>query len=641
MSYKVEPIDVTGTAKEKVVDPRAKKDQPNATAYKWWLCENENDMVAQALSTVEFLKRTNANRIKQASVFSRLLSGKPLNNFLAANSSLDSSNQLPIGRPTANVCYSCTDTLVSRLSQDKPKPIFLTDNGHYKERKLAKEANAFMQGELFRTHAYTKGPKLIKDACTFGDGFIKVFERNKKVCLERTLPTELLVDFNDGYYSDNRQLCQIKLVDRSLYSALYPDKEGMIQGAVHGNVDSTPRSTETISDQFIMAELWHLPSSPDAGDGRHVIVCSQGAILDEKDWKKERFPFAHLGYNENPVGFFNQGLIEILMPTQMEIYRMLIIESQSIEIMGVPRIYISELSSILETSFNNRIGTIIKGSGEPPVFFSPDAGLGDKVWRWIQWLITNAYQMSGISAMSAGGQKPQGLNSGEAIRSFDQIQEDRFAALAYRYQQVFPELSYLMIDCATDIADENKGKYSTVFPDKNGTREIDFKNIKALKNTYVIQCYEESSLPKDPAGRQAKLSEMRADGEISQQEFRRLSNFPDLEQSDQLAAALEERILFCLDDIVETGELNYPPDAFMLDPEHMALTISTQYVNKYAVTDMKDDVLQKIRDWNTQVQDLEKAAMPPPMPQPQQAQSLAPPTAPPAAPIGPASGVAA
>ena len=97
-----------------------------------------------------------------------------------------------------------------------------------------------------------------------------------------------------------------------------------------------------------------------------------------------------------------------------------------------------------------------------------------------------------------------------------------------------------MIDVAGDIAEEFKS-YSTVFPDKSGTREIDFKNIKKLKNSYVIQLFEESSLPKDPAGRQAKLSEMLADGEISNQEFRRLSNFPDLEQSDQLAVALEEK----------------------------------------------------------------------------------------------------
>jgi len=641
MSYTIEPIDVTKTASEKVVDPRSKKDKVSATAYSWWNADNDNDLMAQVLSTMEYLKKTNLNRVRQASVFARLFSGKPLYNFLASNATLDSSNQLPTGRPTANVCYSCTDTLVSRISQDRPKPVFLTDGGHYKERKLAKEANAFIQGELFRTKAYDLGALALRDSCVLGNGFIKVFAKDEKVCLERVLETELLTDFNDAYYNDPRQLIQVKLVDRSVILAMFPDKEDVIAKAVHGNVDSTPRSTETISDQFILAEAWHLPSGPKANDGRHVLVCSAGVILDEP-WTKAKFPFVKFSYNPNIVGWFAQGLIEILMPTQMEIYRMLIVASQSIELMGVPRIYIDELSKIMETSFNNRIGTIIKGRGAPPTFINAESN-SPEIYQWIQWLISNAYSMSGISAMAAASQKPAGLNSGEAIRSFDDLQTDRFAALARRYQNIYTDLSYMMIDVARDIAEET-GSYTTVYPGKDGTREVDFKNINKLKDTFVIQCFEESSLPKDPAGRQAKLSEMLAAGEISNQEFRRLSNFPDLEQSDRLAAALEERILHALDQIVEQGDKDYAdiaPDTFMLDPTDMATTLCVNYINLYATQQLEEEKMQLLRDWFAQVQGLKQQAMPPPVPTTPPAQSQMPPTQPPAAPIGPASGVAA
>jgi len=641
MSYTIEPIDVTKTASEKVVDPRSKKDKVSATAYSWWNADNDNDLMAQVLSTMEYLKKTNLNRVRQASVFARLFSGKPLYNFSASNATLDSSNQLPTGRPTANVCYSCTDTLVSRISQDRPKPVFLTDGGHYKERKLAKEANAFIQGELFRTKAYDLGALALRDSCVLGNGFIKVFAKDEKVCLERVLETELLTDFNDAYYNDPRQLIQVKLVDRSVILAMFPDKEDVIAKAVHGNVDSTPRSTETISDQFILAEAWHLPSGPKANDGRHVLVCSAGVILDEP-WTKAKFPFVKFSYNPNIVGWFAQGLIEILMPTQMEIYRMLIVASQSIELMGVPRIYIDELSKIMETSFNNRIGTIIKGRGAPPTFINAESN-SPEIYQWIQWLISNAYSMSGISAMAAASQKPAGLNSGEAIRSFDDLQTDRFAALARRYQNIYTDLSYMMIDVARDIAEET-GSYTTVYPGKDGTREVNFKNINKLKDTFVIQCFEESSLPKDPAGRQAKLSEMLAAGEISNQEFRRLSNFPDLEQSDRLAAALEERILHALDQIVEQGDKDYAdiaPDTFMLDPTDMATTLCVNYINLYATQQLEEEKMQLLRDWFAQVQGLKQQAMPPPVPTTPPAQSQMPPTQPPAAPIGPASGVAA
>lgn len=644
MAYEVEPIDVTGKPQEKVIDPYKRSKKSDAKPFKWWNSASDNDLVAQVLSTTEYLKRTNVQRVRQASIFTRLFSGKPLYNFLASNSTLDNSNQLPIGRPTANVVYSCTDTLVSRISQDRPSPTFLTSGGNYKERKMAEEANKFIQGEFFRTKAYEHGALALRDACILGDGFLKVFPSEGKVCLERTLSTELLADFNDAYYGNPRQLIQRKLVDRAVIMEAFPKKADLIAGSTQGNVDQSPRSTETVADQIMVAEAWHLPSGKKAKDGLHALVCSEGIIFSE-DWDRDTFPFVKFGYNPNVVGMFSQGLAEILMPGQMEIYRMLIVASQSLELMGVPRILIDEMSKIIETSFNNRIGTIIKYRNTPPEFMNATSN-NPEIYQWIQWLIQNAYQMSGISSMSAQGTKPAGLNSGASIREFDDIQNDRFAAVAKRYQNMYTDLAYQMIDCAKEIVEEEKS-YTTVYPGKDGTREIDFKQIKILDDNFVIQCFEESSLPKDPAGRQAKLSEMLAAGEITNKEFRRLSNFPDLEQDDKLASALEERILFCLDEIVENGDKNYAdiaPDNFMLDPEDTATTKAVQYINLYSTQKLEEEKLELLRNWFTQVQSLKAAAMPPPptqLPQPGAAPAgNLPPPVPPQAQIAPTSNVA-
>jgi len=636
-----EPIVTKEVSREIIVKTKSKSKTNEANqSYKWWLAESDDELVAQLLSTTAYLKKTHQIRIRQASIFTRLFSGKPLYNYLANVGTLDNSQQLPIGRPTANICYSCTDTLVSRITQDRPKPTFLTDNGHYKERHLATQMNNFIGGEFYRTKAHDLMALALRDACVIGDGFIKVFRQNDKVTLERTLETELLVDYNDAYYGDPRSLIQMKLVDRDTMLALNPSLSDMILKAQHGNVDNTPLSTETVSDQFIVSEGWRLPSSKDSKDGRHVIVCSAGKILDEA-WDKSTFPFAKIGYNPNIVGYFSQGLIEILMPTQMEIYKMLIIASQAIELMGVPRIYIDDLSKIVETAFNNNIGTIIKGKGPPPQFLNATSN-APEIYEWIKWLIENAFQMSGISAMSAASQKPAGLNSGEAIRSYDDLQTDRFASLSKRYQSMATDLAYLMIDCAKDIAEET-GEYLTVYPNKDGTREVDLPKAGMLRDSYIIQCFEESSLPKDPAGRKATLSEMLAAGEITNQEFRRLSAFPDLQQSDSLANALEERILHDLDAIVEKGMSGYsPPDPFLLDPTDLATTLSVNYINKYAVTDMEEAKMQLLRDYFTAVQELKAQAMPPPPPMalpPGQAPPQPLSVAPPAQSISPTSNV--
>jgi hypothetical protein len=644
MAFSTSPIEVGKMTKDKIVDPRDKKTLPKETTYyQWWNAKDDKTLLAQLLSTTAFLEKFHSARIRQASLYSRLFSGKPLYNYLASTSTLDNSQQMPMGRPTANVVYECIDTLTSKITQDKPRPVFLTDAGHYKERKVAKDLNNFIMGEFYRCKAYELGAESFRDAAMLGKGLIKVVKKDGKVELERTLSTELFTDFNDAYYRRPRMLIQKKLCDRGVLADTLDDKEATakIFNAQGGTVDNSPQSQDTVSDQIILSEGWHLPSGKDAKDGLHVFACSEGILFKER-WTRPSFPFAALDYNQNTVGWDAQGLAEILFPTQMEIYKMLIIASQCIEMTGVPKIIISELSKVLETAFNNNISSIIKVKtmAEAPQFVNATSN-NEEIYTYIKWLIQNAHDMAGMSAMTTSGQKPAGLNSGEAQREFQNIQSDRFAALQRRYQNFYPELAYIMIDSAAELAKEN-GKYTSVYPGKDGTREVDLPLADGvIKDTYVIQCFDESSLPRDPAGRQARLSEMLAAGEISNQEFRRLSNFPDLEQSDQLAIALQERILHDLDEIIEKGgkRLPSPPDSFILDPTDLATTLTVQTINKYAVTDLEESKMALLRDYFTQIQVLKKEAMPPPpMPLPPVLQGEGPTVAPPAPSIGPTSG---
>ena len=638
MSWKVEPIEVTKT-KDKVIDPRDKRTLPKESSfYEWWKAQDDKTLQSQLLSTTAFLKNYHSARIRQASLYSRLFSGKPLYNYLASTSTLDNSQQMPMGRPTANVVYSCIDTLTSLITQDRPQPVILTNAGHYKERKIAELFNNFIMGEFSRTGAYKLAAEAFRDSGMLGNGFIKVRKKDDKVDLERTLETELLVDFNDGYYRKPRSLIQTKLCDRGVMADEMPEETEKIYSAQGGSVDNSPQSTDTVSDEFIVSEGWHLPSGKSAKDGRHVIVCSEGVLLDEA-WKRPYFPFGKLDYNPNTVGWFSQGLAEILFPGQMEIYKMLIIASQAIEMNGVPRIVISELSKVLETAFNNNISSIIKVKtmAEAPQFVNATSN-NEEIYTYIKWLIDNAYQISGVSSMAAQAKKSPGLNSGEALREANDLQSLRFAAMERRYQDLFPELAYMMLDEAAEIQ-EKTGSYTTVYPSKDGTREIDLpKGVEFLRDTYIIQCKEQSSLPEDPSGRQAKLSEMLAAQEIDKSEFRYLSALPDLRQSDQLANALRDRILHDLDAIVEDGNKGYnPPDPFILDPTDLATTLTVQTYNKYLTTDIEEEKLRLIRQYFTAIQTLKQSATPPaPMPMPAPAQG-APGVVPPKPSVSPTS----
>ena len=579
--------------------------------YQWWNAQNDNDLVHQTVSTANYLQKTQQYRVRGASIFSRIYSGKGLMNYALNSKILDTSNQLPVRRPTMNVTQSCIDTLVSRLTQSKPRPVFLTEEGNYREQMLSKQYNRFIMGEFFRMKAYDKGKFTLRDGCVFGDGFVKVFENNKKVDLERTLTTELFADKDDSWYGSPRQLVQVKLSDRNVIAGRFPKAKTNVAKAQKAYVDGSGESSETISDQIILVEGWHLPSFEGASDGRHVIVCSDGVVLDDP-WTKDFFPFVKMAYNPHSVGFFSQGLAEMLMGTQLGIDTLLRTMSEAINLVGVPKVFIDELSKILETSLNNNVGTIVKYRGTPPNYEVPPC-IAPEMYEHLMRLISFAYQISGISSLSATSQKPAGLNSGEAIRTYDDLQSDRFADLATRYEGFYVDLAYQVMDLASEIA-KRDGEYTTVYPDKDGTREVDLPKAEILKDSYVIQCYDESFLPRDPAGRQARLSEMLQSGEINLEEYRYLSNFPDVGESDKLANALRNRILKILNDIVEDGKEPKDVDVFLLDPTNMAMTLAVNFVNLYATAGLEEKRMAMLRQFIVQIQDLQQQAAPPPPP---------------------------
>lgn len=579
----------------------------DAGPAKWWKQSSKSERGAALVSTAAFLKEQLQFRYRQASIYSRLYANMPL--FGMAGTSLNKlsqNNQLPLDRPTMNVVQSCVDTLVSRLTQSRPRPIFLTDNGDYRARNLAKQLNQFVMGEFYRTKAYDLGTQILRDAAVLGTGCVKVFEgQDKKVQMERVLFTELLVDPNDGLYGDPRQMYQLKLVDREVLVEMFPDKANDIMRAEQAYPDTAGDSSKTASDQVMVIEGWHLPSGPNAGDGRHTIACTNATLLDE-EYNREKFPFVFIHFSQRLLGFFGQSLAEQLMGTQVEINKLLMTISRSINLVGVPRVFVEDGSKVVKAQLNNDVGSIVTYRGTKPVYEVAPC-VPAEVYAQLQRLVDYAYQQSGISALSAASKKPAGLDSGAALREYDDLQSDRFATLSKRYDNLYVELAYQVIELAKDIAERN-GSYATVYPNKDGTREVNLPQADLLKDTYIIQCYDASSLPRDPAGRLQKIIEMIQSGMVSVQEGRRMLDFPDLEQQEKLANSGEERILYILDKIVEEGVYT-PPDPFM--DLGLAIQLSNQYYNLYMPTKLDPERSEMIRIFNSQAITLQQAAQPP------------------------------
>jgi hypothetical protein len=608
------------------IDRIKMKTRPNADlsgrgeCFEWWKADMEERLATELCGTASYLKTNQTYRIRQISASIRMYAGLSVYSYAGSNiSKMDRTKTLPDDRPTFNLIRACVDTLHSRLSQDEPIPKFLCDNSDYKQRHLAQRLNQFVLGEFYQTKAYEKAAKILKDGLTIGVGALKVYEGDdKKVCLDRVLVTDLYVDDNDSINGNPQQLIQLKLMDRVKLLANAPKAARKdIIDTPQSYPDNSPDSGRTVGDQVLVVEGWHLPSGPDPEapgymPGRHTIATVGGVIHDDKEWTKTKFPFVFFNYSDPWLGFFGQGIGTQLFGTQLSLQRILYTIARCITIVGVPRVFIDQSSKVVKAHQNNEIGVIVTYSGQKPSYEVAPCN-APELYSERDKLIQYGFQETGVSAMQATSQKPEGLDSGAAIRSYDDIATDRFAAISKKYTNVFVELAYQVTDVAKDIA-EKYGKYETVYPNKDGTKEIDLPAMKFLQDPFVIKCFTESSLPRTPAGRIATVTEQVQSGMLSLKEGRRLMRFPDLEQNEQLDNASEERIFKCLDGIVEDGKYS-EPDSFM--DLNLAIQLTVQYINLYLAANLEEKKADMLRTFFKQCLALQQAAQPPPMPAPQ------------------------
>lgn len=588
-----------------VVKTKTKPDAPNKV-FSWWKAGSKDQAARELISTALYLKEQQQYRYRQAAIYARLYGNMPLFNFAGSSmNKMSLSNNLPIDRPTMNVIQSCIDTKVSRITQSKPRPLYLTDGADYKERNLAQQMNKFIVGELYRTEAYEKGPQMLTDAEVWGTGIWKVFRTiDKKVGVERKIYTDILFDQNDARDGRPRMLYEFALVDRDVLMEYFPKYRSDIAKAEQAYPDNSDTSAKTVSDQVMVVEGFRLPSSKDSGDGRHIIACSAGSILDD-EFTKERFPYVFLRSSPRLLGMDGQGAAERLMGTQVEINKLLIQMSRCIDLI-TPVWLIEDGSKMVKAHFNNNLGRLQTYQGTLPTYQAPDP-YNQILPQQLERLIQFAYQQEGVSSLNATGKKPEGLDSGSAIRSYDDLQSDRFASLEYRYRQAFIDLSYLVIDEACDIAEE-EGSYDTVYPNKNGNKEIDLPDIKKIKeNPYILQCMDTSSLPRDPAGRIATITERMQAGIYTPDQGISLMQSLDLVSEDDLMTSAEKRIRKILDDIVDSGKYT-APDPFM--DLLMAEKLTVEYYNLYTTYKLEESKAQKLRTFHTQIQALKQAAMP-------------------------------
>jgi hypothetical protein len=485
--------------------------------------------------------------------------------FMYGHSSLQSSYAPPFSmngnRIRMNIIQSCADTLLNKISKNEPRPVFLTDNGDWGVRKKAEKREKFVFGQFYKSGTYKKAPSALLQALIFGDGLMKVYSKDKEIITEPTSTLELYIDDRQGLYGEPKELWQTRYMDKDTLKAMYPESASAI--------DNTPTEltpffmSGSIHNNLVMVvEYWKLPDRKVSKDkyvgGKHMIICGDSTLLEE-DWNRAGFPFAKISYVKNLIGTWAKGMAEILTPFQLQVNYTLKTISDSMRLMGSPKVLYEYNSKIINSHFNNDIGAMIGYLGTPPQFVTPSP-VAQELFQFLGETVERAYAEVGISQLTASSQKPAGLNSGKALREYNDIETERFAALAKNYEQFFVDLSELVLLEAKDISKKH-GKYAILAPNKNGCDVINFKDIDMDQDDYMIQVYPAAMLPKTPAGRLEYVQEMLMGGLIGPEEGLQLLDFPDTKKITKLKTSELDDIMATVDYMLDNDKY-LPPEPF-------------------------------------------------------------------------------
>jgi hypothetical protein len=547
----------------------------------WW--NKDGDLAGDIFSKYRDLSNRQAYRQQDFTNYRALYEGSMSDGMKIGSYARRRGN----GTLTFNLVQSIIDTKTAKIAKNKPRATFITDDGSYEMQKQAKLLDEFVYGCMYNDSLYTKGPRIFKDDQIFGIGILKFYTKNGKVCSERVFPNEIQVDDDDAIYGTPKTLYQTKYVAKDTLKGMYPKHKDIIDKSKIQNTSFSLSQHD--ADMVEVIEAWRLP----AGDkkGVHVICVDQGDLLRE-DWELDRFPFVFFKSTEKVLGFWGQGAAERLQGMQLELNSTYETIQKSMARV-VPTIYIDRQSKIVKTHLNNQVGNIIEFEGRPPIN-GPLMDAPVQLFQYADSLIDKAYEQEGISQMSASSKNPLGANaSGRAIRTYNDIESERFIIEGQRYEEFFMECARMYIRLSEHLAKKDPS-YAVTALTKKGMKRIKWSEIRIDEDQYVMKIYPTNLFSSTPSARLEEVTEMTQAGFFSPEEALMLLEFPDVKKVTSVKAASIEDILETVDFMVDTGEY-IPPERYQ--DLALGMRICQSSLLKYKRQNVPQDNLDLLRRW--------------------------------------------
>lgn len=576
----------------------------------WWE-SSESDVSNDIFNTMRTIVNSSDEREQRNIRCAKLYGNREFSGLNPFNSAglASAPITLPENRVKVNIISSMCDTAAAKISKMKPKVTFLTNGGNWTLQQNTKKLTTFMNGLFYKNDIHKLHQVGFRDSTIFDIGALKHFIQKRKIVTERTIATELVVDPTDAMYGTPRSLYQYKYVHKNVLKAQFKKFAAGIDMSV-GSLENAQYGRDPSNQFVVVIEAWHLPSVEGAKDGRHVI-CTSHAVLSDSKWEKDYFPFTFFRWSEPLTGFYGQSLAERLTGNQLEINKMLRIIQRSFHLGSAFKVFLESGSKVVKEHINNEVGSIVYYTGTKPDYYVPQT-VHPEYFRHLEFLISSSYEEAGISQLSASSRKPAGIESGKAMREYNDIETERFAITSQCYESSFLTTAKIYTDLLEDLREAGHD-YEVLAESKKFVESIKWSDTKVAGNEIIMQMFPTSALPQTPAGRMQWIQELVNSGFIPQEFAIKLLDFPDIESYTSLTNASLDDLLATIEAIVDGGKFT-PPEPYQ-DLKTGLKLFQSAYL-KAKRDDVPEERLELLRRWMTSADAMLTASQPQ---QPQQA----------------------
>lgn len=481
---------------------------------------------------------------------------------------------------------------MARIAKSKPRAFVLPKRGDYRLKKKCRNLTKFLDGAMQSANVYANGEDVFRDACVYGDGQLLIYTEAGQIKSKVVKVDELWIELVDGMKDEPTEMHWVEAVPKRKLLKAYPKFKKEIEearAAWRGDMNYMAQS-----DMVEVVHSWKLPTEHGAGDGVYACsVCT--ATLEKSEWKHSYFPIVRFHWCPPTYGPFGDGIAKDLFGMQRTILDILRGVVKSIRMFAVPRVWVEKMASVATQTISNEV-SVNTYSGQPPKFDTPPAASPD-IYQFVQWCIDWCYKQVGLSQLTAQSEKPAGLNSGVAMRTYQDVETQRFAVVGQRWERWYMQVARVMLDLAGDLYKETKGKLSVMVPGRGFIEKIDWKDANLAPDLYDVQVWATSLLPETPEGKLQAIEEYIQSGMMPRDLAIGQLNNPILNDWVAQETAAREHIEMCLSNI-EDGKKYIAPD--VIGNIDLAVQLSQAAVLNAENDNLEPEKVDELVRWMTQ-----------------------------------------